>query len=155
MKTKVLFLLTILLTLSTVNAQRVNGARVGYIDMEYILENVTAYQEANKQLEAKAQRWKGEIQKKQNTIEQMQKNIMERSFFGKQRRFLLQKLVRDGKGLKSNLIGVHTTVLINTYNKMSKRWEKTSFIERLYISVNRKANALILKQKSNLKEKSY
>ena len=75
MKTKVLFLLTILLTLSTVNAQRVNGARVGYIDMEYILENVTAYQEANKQLEAKAQRWKGEIQKKQKTIEQMQKNL--------------------------------------------------------------------------------
>lgn len=75
MKTKVLFLLTMLLTLSTVNAQRVNGARVGYIDMEYILENVTAYQEANTQLEAKAQRWKNEIQKKQNTIDQMKKNL--------------------------------------------------------------------------------
>jgi Skp family chaperone for outer membrane proteins len=75
MKTKVLFLLTMLLTLSTVNAQRVNGARVGYIDMEYILENVTAYQEANTQLEAKAQRWKSEIQKKQNTIDQMKKNL--------------------------------------------------------------------------------
>ena len=75
MKTKVLFLLTMLLTLSTVNAQRVNGARVGYIDMEYILENVTAYQEANTQLEAKAQRWKNEIQKKQNAIDQMKKNL--------------------------------------------------------------------------------
>ncbi|QHI38210.1 hypothetical protein IMCC3317_35970 [Kordia antarctica] len=75
MKTKVLFLLTVLLTLSTVNAQRVTGAKVGYIDMEYILENVTAYKEANTQLEAKAQRWKGEIQKKQNTIDQMKKNL--------------------------------------------------------------------------------
>jgi Skp family chaperone for outer membrane proteins len=75
MKTKVLFLLAIFLTLSTVNAQRVNGARVGYIDMEYILENVTAYQEANTQLEAKAQRWKSEIQKKQNAIDQMKKNL--------------------------------------------------------------------------------
>ncbi|KAB8152397.1 OmpH family outer membrane protein, partial [Kordia sp. TARA_039_SRF] len=75
MKTKVLFLLTMLLTLSTVNAQRVTGARIGYIDMEYILENVTAYQEANTQLEAKAQRWKNEIQKKQNTIDQMKKNL--------------------------------------------------------------------------------
>ena len=75
MKTKVLFLLTMLLTLSTVNAQRVNGARVGYIDMEYILENVDAYKEANTQLEAKAQRWKNEIQKKQNAIDQMKKNL--------------------------------------------------------------------------------
>lgn len=75
MKTKVLFLLTMLLTLTTVSAQRVNGARVGYIDMEYILENVTAYQEANTQLEAKAERWKTEIQKKQNTIDQMKKNL--------------------------------------------------------------------------------
>ncbi|MFK7746986.1 MAG: OmpH family outer membrane protein [Kordia sp.] len=75
MKTKVLFLLTMLLTLSTVNAQKRVGAKVGYIDMEYILENVTAYQEANTQLEAKAQRWKNEIQKKQNAIDQMKKNL--------------------------------------------------------------------------------
>ncbi|WP_430410298.1 OmpH family outer membrane protein [Kordia sp.] len=75
MKTKVLLLLTMLLTLSTINAQRVNGARVGYIDMEYILENVTAYQEANTQLEAKANRWKTEMQKKQGEIEQMKKNL--------------------------------------------------------------------------------
>lgn len=75
MKTKVLFLLTMLLTLSNVHAQRVNGAKVGYIDMEYILENVKTYQEANTQLEAKAQRWKNQIQKKQSTIDQMKKNL--------------------------------------------------------------------------------
>ena len=75
MKTKVLFLIPMLLMLFTVQAQRVNGARVGYIDMEYILENVPAYQEANTQLEAKAQRWKSEIQKKQGEIDQMKKNL--------------------------------------------------------------------------------
>lgn len=76
MKTKVLFLVITLLSLFSVQAQqRVDGARVGYIDMEYILENVPAYQEANTQLEAKAQRWKNEIQKKQATIDQMKKNL--------------------------------------------------------------------------------
>ena len=75
MKTKVLLLLTMLLTVSVSQAQRVNGARVGYIDMEYILENVQEYQEANTQLEAKAQKWKSEIQKKQNAIDQMKTDL--------------------------------------------------------------------------------
>ncbi|WP_046755125.1 OmpH family outer membrane protein [Kordia jejudonensis] len=75
MKTKVLLLLTMLFALSSQAQKRVNGARVGYIDMEYILENVTAYKEANTQLEAKAQRWKAEMQKKQGEIDQMKKNL--------------------------------------------------------------------------------
>ncbi|WP_298418912.1 OmpH family outer membrane protein [uncultured Kordia sp.] len=75
MKTKVLLLLTMLFAVSIQAQKRVNGARVGYIDMEYILENVTAYQEANTQLEAKANRWKAEMQKKQGEIEQMKKNL--------------------------------------------------------------------------------
>ena len=45
MKTRVLFLLAVAFMLSlTVNAQR--GVRIGYIDTEYILENVPEYQEA-------------------------------------------------------------------------------------------------------------
>lgn len=75
MKTKVLLLLTILFAVSIHAQKRVNGARVGYIDMEYILENVQAYQEANTQLESKAQRWKAEMQKKQSDIDQMKKNL--------------------------------------------------------------------------------
>jgi len=59
MKLKVLFLLTILSIGLSANAQR--GVRIGYIDTEYILENVPEYSEATTQLESKVQKWKGEI----------------------------------------------------------------------------------------------
>lgn len=55
------------------HAQR--GVRIAYIDTEYILENVPEYQEATKQLEAKAQKWKNEIQAKLATIEQNRKDL--------------------------------------------------------------------------------
>ena len=42
------------------------GTKVGYIDMEYILQNVPDYMEAQKQLEEKAQKWKQEIEAKKN-----------------------------------------------------------------------------------------
>jgi len=74
MKTKVLFLLAIALMLSlTLNAQR--GVRIGYIDTEYILENVPEYQEATTQLESKVQKWKAEIEKSLSEIEQKKKNL--------------------------------------------------------------------------------
>ena len=40
------------------------GIRIGYIDMEYILQNVPDYTEAKNQLEQKAQKWKQEIEVK-------------------------------------------------------------------------------------------
>jgi Skp family chaperone for outer membrane proteins len=40
------------------------GIRIGYIDMEYILQNVPDYTEAKNQLEQKAQRWKQDIEAK-------------------------------------------------------------------------------------------
>ena len=44
------------------------GAKIGYIDMEYILQNVPSYLEANEQLEQKSQKWKQEIEVKKNEI---------------------------------------------------------------------------------------
>ena len=44
------------------------GIRVGYIDMEYILQNVPDYTEAKSQLEQKAQKWKQEIEGKKVDI---------------------------------------------------------------------------------------
>lgn len=44
------------------------GIRVGYIDMEYILQNVPDYTEAKSQLEQKAQKWKQEIEVKKIDI---------------------------------------------------------------------------------------
>jgi len=55
------------------NAQR--GVRIGYIDMEYILENVPEYKEATIQLEGKVQRWKTDISKQQKEIDLMKLNL--------------------------------------------------------------------------------
>ena len=75
MKTKVLFLLalTFLISLSSM-AQR--SVRIGYIDTEYILQNVPEYQEASIQLDSKVQRWKSEIEQRLIEIDQ-KKNQLE------------------------------------------------------------------------------
>ncbi|MCT4628830.1 MAG: OmpH family outer membrane protein [Winogradskyella sp.] len=74
MKFKVLFLLAIIGLMSfSVNAQR--GVRIGYIDTEYILQNVPEYQQASTQLDKKVLQWKSEIEKKLNTIEQKKKEL--------------------------------------------------------------------------------
>ncbi|MGL5111232.1 MAG: OmpH family outer membrane protein [Flavobacterium sp.] len=47
------------------------GPKIGYIDMEYILQNVTGYIEATNQLEIKSQNWKQEIETKKNEIKKL------------------------------------------------------------------------------------
>ncbi len=49
--------------------------RIGYVDMEYILENVQEYRDATTQLNTKADRWKQEIELKLGKIEQMKKDL--------------------------------------------------------------------------------
>ena len=74
MKLKVLFLLTVVFMFSfSIQAQR--GVRIGYIDTEYILENVPEYQEATAQLETKVQKWKSEIETRLGDIEQKRKDL--------------------------------------------------------------------------------
>jgi Skp family chaperone for outer membrane proteins len=74
MKLKVLFLLIIVSTISfSAHAQR--GVRIGYIDTEYILQNVPEYQEASAQLESKVQKWKSEIETQLSAIEQKRKDL--------------------------------------------------------------------------------
>ena len=75
MKTnKTLFLTFAILCFSFMaTAQR--GVRIGYIDMEYILESVPEYKEATVQLEGKVQRWKQDIEKKQKEVDQMKLNL--------------------------------------------------------------------------------
>ena len=74
MKFKVLFLIAIIGLLSfSANAQR--GVRIGYIDTEYILQNVPEYQQASSQLDKKVQDWKSEIETKLNAIEQKKKEL--------------------------------------------------------------------------------
>lgn len=63
---KLLFILA-LFTIAS-QAQTARGVKIGYIDMEYILEKVPDYAEANNQLEQKAQKWKQEIEVKKTEI---------------------------------------------------------------------------------------
>lgn len=61
-----LLLITIVASFTTQAQTR--GVKIGYIDMEYILQNVPDYTEAKNQLEQKAQKWKQEIEVKKNDI---------------------------------------------------------------------------------------
>jgi len=68
MRKHFLFLLFITAVTFTAQAQSARGVKVGYIDMEYILQNVPDYTEAKNQLEQKAQKWKQEAEVKKNEI---------------------------------------------------------------------------------------
>ncbi|CAM4040623.1 OmpH family outer membrane protein [Flavobacterium antarcticum] len=59
----------------SLQAQVVRGLRIGYIDMEYILQNVPDYTEAKNQLEQKAQKWKQEISTKNNEITKLKESL--------------------------------------------------------------------------------
>jgi len=78
MKTKVLFLLAFasLMSWSAV-AQR--GVRIGYIDTEYILQNVAEYQDASAQLETKVQQWKKDVEQRLSVVEQKKKQLSNES----------------------------------------------------------------------------
>ena len=73
MRKHILLLLFIGISIS-VNAQS-RGIRIGYIDMEYILQNVPDYLEAKNQLELKAQKWKQEIDVKKNEIAKQKETL--------------------------------------------------------------------------------
>ena len=70
MKKQLLYVFLTLVTSATINAQA-RGTKLGYIDMEYILENVADYAEAKIQLEQKAQQWKLEIETKKIEINKL------------------------------------------------------------------------------------
>ena len=62
------------LFLQGLNAQ-VKGTKLGYIDMEYILQNVPDYIEAKNQLEQRTQKWKLEIDTKRNEINSLKEAL--------------------------------------------------------------------------------
>ncbi|MCK0155997.1 OmpH family outer membrane protein [Cellulophaga sp. F20128] len=74
MKTKVLLIITAFVVSTSMFAQR--SVRIGYVDMEYILENVEEYREANEQLANKVEKWKLEIEGEQNEIDKMRQSLL-------------------------------------------------------------------------------
>lgn len=75
MKYKVLFLVTMIGLMSFVSNAQGRGVRIGYIDTEYILQNIPEYQQATTQLEQKVQQWKTEIEQRLNAIDQKKKQL--------------------------------------------------------------------------------
>ena len=55
------------------HAQR--GVRIGYVDMEYILENVEEYREASTQLDNRVAQWKSEIESRERAIQQQREAL--------------------------------------------------------------------------------
>ncbi|MEO8517159.1 MAG: OmpH family outer membrane protein [Flavobacterium sp.] len=83
------------------NAQN-KGVKIGYIDMDYILENVPDYKEASLQLEQKAQKWKQDIEVKKNDIAKL-KDVLknERALLTKE---LIDEREEEIKFLENELI---------------------------------------------------
>ncbi|RNC84286.1 MAG: OmpH family outer membrane protein [Winogradskyella sp.] len=74
MKYRVLYILAIV-GLITYSSYAQRGVRIGYIDTEYILQNIPNYQEATSQLETKLTKWKSEIEKQLADIETKKKSL--------------------------------------------------------------------------------
>ena len=69
------FLIVLFALFATLATAQTRGVKIGYIDMEYILEKVPDYAEAKSQLEAKAQKWKQEIEEKKIEIAKLKETL--------------------------------------------------------------------------------
>jgi len=88
MKLKVLFLVLVVTFLS-LSAQAQRGVRIGYIDTEYILQNVPDYTESTLQLENKVLQWKGEIEEQLNALE------LKRTELNNEKALLTKELIEE------------------------------------------------------------
>ena len=70
---KLVFIFVLLFTVSISNAQK--PQRVAYIDMEYILENVPEYLEAQNTLNAKVAKWKVKLDKEARHVELLKSDL--------------------------------------------------------------------------------
>jgi len=72
---KYIFLLLVSCWLAQPIVAQGRGVKIGYIDMEYILQNVPEYSEAKNLLEQKAQKWKQEIEVKKIAITKLKESL--------------------------------------------------------------------------------
>ena len=88
-------------------AQTTKGAKIGYIDMEYILKSIPEYQEAKTQLENKANEWKSNIELKKNYITKL------KEAFAKEKILLTQELIEE----REEEIAIEEQALLDYQNK--------------------------------------
>ena len=88
---RIKLLVSIFLVCATmaVSAQRAAQQRIAYIDMEYILENVPEYLDAQNTLDAKVTKWRGELDKLSRYIEQLKSDL------ANERAILTQDLIQE------------------------------------------------------------
>ena len=67
------FFILLFLTYTFIFGQR--GIKIGYIDTEYILENLPEYNQISKRLEEKAGDWKKEIEERSRKIDQKKESL--------------------------------------------------------------------------------
>jgi Skp family chaperone for outer membrane proteins len=66
-------ILLIFIASGLLNAQK--PQTIAYIDMEYILESIPAYEEAQRKLETKVSQWRQNIEKKEGVIEKLKSDL--------------------------------------------------------------------------------
>lgn len=74
---KSIFLFGLFLALTT----STYAQRFAFIDMDYILKNISTYETANQQLELTSKKWQAEIDKNQQQLQQMYKSYQSESVF--------------------------------------------------------------------------
>ncbi len=74
MRKQLLFLFLTIIGTGAIQGQ-IKSTKIGYIDMEYILQNVSNYKEAQNQLEQKAQKWQQEIEEKKKEINKLSESL--------------------------------------------------------------------------------
>lgn len=88
MRTHVL-IFSLALSFFATDSKAQRSIRIGYVDMNYILENVPEYQEAQTQLDKRVADWKTEIEKRNKEIEQMKQAL------DNERVLLTQELIKE------------------------------------------------------------
>lgn len=68
-------ILIAVLLISTFTFSQSRGVRIGYIDMNYILNKVPDYAEAKNQLDKKVVKWKQDIEVKKNEINKLKESL--------------------------------------------------------------------------------
>lgn len=71
--TKKVLLIAVFLFSVTINAQK--AQRIGYIDMDYILENLPEYTQAQAKINAKAITWQNNLEKQQKEIDDLKTEL--------------------------------------------------------------------------------
>jgi len=74
-------LLLIFLFLLSLNSFSQRGIKIGYIDTEYILENLSEFNSISERLEEKSEEWIEEIEQKSKKIENKKENLKSEKIF--------------------------------------------------------------------------